>query len=89
MTLVRPLRPVAVAGGADTLQQDEVPVDAAPLNGGEPFRGYDGNVGAREEFWVLDVDGTRVVIVAFSLPATPEVEITQMRAIIDLIRIDR
>lgn len=42
-----------------------------------------------EEFWILDVDGNRLVIQANWSPDSPPQDITQMRAILDSIRIER
>jgi len=51
------------------------------------FHGY---TGPHEiaEFWILDVDGSRLVIQANWLPDSPAEDIAEMRAILDSIRID-
>ena len=43
-------------------EESELRSWAAPLNGGEPFSGYEAEAGMHEEFWIVDVDGTRLVI---------------------------
>lgn len=52
-----------------------------------PFHGYD-DPDRREEFWILDVDGTRLVIEATWAPGSPREVVTEMRAILDSIRIE-
>jgi hypothetical protein len=41
-----------------------------------------------EEFWILDVDGTRLMIQAKWFPESPPQDIAEMRAILDSIRIE-
>ena len=41
-----------------------------------------------EEFWILDVDGTRLVIETNHSPASPPEDVAEMRAILDSIRIE-
>jgi hypothetical protein len=53
--------------------------------GDNAFSGY--NLGGTEEFWILDVDGTRLVIEANWAPASPREDVAEMRAILDSIRI--
>ena len=53
----------------------------------EGFFGHTGP-GYTEEFWILDVEGTRLVIVAHSSPKAPAEDIAEMRAIIDSIQIE-
>ena len=60
---------------------------AAPLNGGEPFSGYEAEAGMHEEFWILEVDGTRLVIQMNWSEETSADDITEMRAIFDSIQI--
>jgi hypothetical protein len=59
----------------------------APNNDGEPFRGYD-QPGQTEEFWILDVDGTRLVLVKLDTPGSPAQDIAERDAIFDTIRIE-
>jgi hypothetical protein len=57
---------------------------------GEPlsyaFHGYS-HPGQVEEIWLLDVDGTRLMIEALSSPSSPESDITELRSILDSIDI--
>jgi hypothetical protein len=53
----------------------------------DAFYGYTGP-GYTEEFWILDVDGTRLMIAAERSPDSPSEDITEMRAILDSIRIE-
>ncbi|HJP65298.1 MAG TPA: hypothetical protein VKA30_03220 [Actinomycetota bacterium] len=59
----------------------------APLLGGA-FRGYNGGPGHAEEFWILDVDGIRLVIEANWSPVSPRGDMVEMRAILNSIRIE-
>ncbi len=56
----------------------------------DPTGGFFGHWGPgyTEEFWILDVEGTRLVIVAHITPDVAAEHIAKMRAIIDSIRID-
>jgi hypothetical protein len=58
----------------------------SPPNDGA-FNGYTGP-GYREEFWILDVKGTRLMIVAHRSVGAPREDITELRAILDSIRIE-
>jgi hypothetical protein len=60
-------------------------IDTEP---GDAFYGYNGEPGRTEEFWILDVDGTRLVIEANWSPASPREDVAEMRAILDSIRIE-
>ena len=51
------------------------------------FSGYTGP-GYREEFWILDVDGTRLMIVAHRSAGAPREDLPELRAILDSIRIE-
>ena len=51
------------------------------------FYGY-GGPGQVEEFWILDVDGTRLMIQAVWFPESPPQDIAEMRTILDSIRIE-
>ena len=55
---------------------------------GDAFYGYNGEPGRTEEFWILDVDGTRLVIEANWSPNSPRKDVAEMRAILDSIRIE-
>jgi hypothetical protein len=58
----------------------------SPLNGGA-FYGYEGP-GHTEEFLILDVDGTRLVLVRNTHPESPALDIAERDAIFDSIRIE-
>jgi hypothetical protein len=55
--------------------------------GDNTYRGYEGP-GDSEEFWILDVHGTRLVIVAGRSPGSPSQDLSEMQAILDSIRIE-
>ena len=55
---------------------------------GDAFYGYNGEPGRTEAFWILDVDGTRLMIEANWSPASPREDVAEMRAILDSIRIE-
>lgn len=61
------------------------PIDVAEGEGGA-FHGY--NSEPIEEFWILDVQGTRLVIEANWSPASLPTDIAEMRAILRSIRIE-
>jgi hypothetical protein len=44
--------------------------------------------GQTEEFWILDVEGTRVVLVSFDSPLSPAADIAERDAMFDSIRIE-
>jgi hypothetical protein len=54
---------------------------------GDAFYGYSGP-GDREEFWILDVEGARLVIVAGGSPGTPPEDLAELKDILDSIRIE-
>jgi len=60
-------------------------IDTEP---GDAFYGYNGEPGRTEEFWILDVDGTRLVIEANWSPASPRKDVAELRAILDSIQIE-
>ena len=60
-------------------------VDTEP---GDAFYGYNGEPGRTEEFWILDVEGTRLMIEANWSPDSPRKDVAEMRAILDSIRIE-
>jgi hypothetical protein len=55
--------------------------------GGYAFYGYTAP-GHTEELWILDVEGTRLVIAADRSPGSPGKDVAEMRAILDSIRIE-
>jgi hypothetical protein len=59
-------------------------IDTEP---GDAFYGYTGP-GYVEEFWILDVDGTRLMIAAEQSTGSPVEDVEEMRAILDSIRIE-
>ena len=61
-------------------------LDAANEDGAS-FGGYTGP-GYREEFWILDVEGTRLVIMAERSPGSPARDLAELQAILDSIRIE-
>ena len=54
---------------------------------GDAFYGYTGP-GYTEEFWILDIDGSRLVIAAERSPGSPPKDLGAQRAILDSIRIE-
>jgi hypothetical protein len=62
------------------------PIDAAEQ--GDAFYGYNAEPGRTEEFWILDVDGNRLMIEANWSPASPSEDVAEMRAILGSIRIE-
>lgn len=62
-------------------------VGAIDTEPGDAYYGYTGP-GYREEFWILDVDGTRLMIVAGRSPGSARKDIAEQRAILDSIRIE-
>jgi hypothetical protein len=54
---------------------------------GDAFYGYTGP-GYSEEFWILDVEGTRLMIAAEQSAGSPAEDVAQLRAILDSIRIE-
>jgi hypothetical protein len=59
----------------------------APNLGGS-FWGYNGNAGLVEDFWILDVDGTRLVLETGRAPESPPQDVIERDAIFDSIRIE-
>lgn len=55
--------------------------------GENAFYGYDAPR-YREEFWILDVDGTHLMIAAERSPGAPREDLAEQRAILDSIRIE-
>lgn len=62
----------------------------SPLHdrGTSPFYGYNGEPGRTEDFWILDVDGTRLVLSATYGPGSQDDDVDELAMIIDSIRID-
>jgi hypothetical protein len=54
---------------------------------GDAFYGYTGP-GYREEFWILDVEGIRLMIAAGRSPGSPPADLTELRSILNSIRIE-
>ena len=46
---------------------------------GDAFYGYNGEPGRTEDFWILDVDGTRLVIETNWSPASPREDVAELR----------
>jgi hypothetical protein len=63
-------------------------VAAIDTEEGDAFYGYNAEPGRTEEFWILDVDGTRLMIEANWSPASPRKDVAEMRAVLDSIRIE-
>ncbi|HJR46503.1 MAG TPA: hypothetical protein VJ927_12960 [Actinomycetota bacterium] len=57
-----------------------------PANWEEPFFGYT-RPGYTEEFWILDVEGTRLMIATGQTPDPPAQDLAELRDIVDSIRI--
>ena len=55
---------------------------------GEPFFGYNAEPGRYDEYWILDVDGTRLMISINSSPAMPPEGLAEAQAIIDSIEFE-
>jgi hypothetical protein len=54
---------------------------------GDAFYGYTGP-GYSEEFWILNVEGTRLMIAAERSPGSPSGDLAELRTILDSIRIE-
>lgn len=55
---------------------------------GDSFYGYNGEPGRTEDFWILDVDGTRLVIIKNTSPETPPQDQAELDAMFKSIRIE-
>ena len=66
----------------DTLQSWIDPMSGTALYG------YNEEPGRTEDFWILDVDGTRLVIETTSSPDTPAEDLAERDAIFDSTRIE-
>jgi len=62
-------------------------VAAIDIEPGDAYYGYTGR-GFREELWILDVEGTRLVIAAERSPGSARKDIAEQRAILDSIRFE-
>jgi hypothetical protein len=67
----------------ETLKSWVAAMDTTP---GDAFYGYSGP-GFTEEFWILDVDGTRLMIEMGRSPGSSREDLAEARAILDSIRI--
>jgi hypothetical protein len=63
-------------------------VAAVDTEEGDAFYGYNAEPSRTEEFWILDIEGTRLMIEANRSPASPRKDVAEMRAILDSIRIE-
>lgn len=54
----------------------------------DAFFGYNADPGGTEEFWILDVEGTRLMIAALVIPGQPAEALVERDAILDSIRIE-
>ena len=77
-----------VPGGEDLFVgcEDRLHSWIAPVNGG-PFGGYSGP-GQTEEFFILDVNGERLVLVKFDSPGSSPEDIAERDAMFDSIQIE-
>lgn len=62
----------------------------SPLHdgGASPFFGYNGEPGRTEDFWILDVDGTRLVLSVTSGPGSLDEDVVELDAILASLRIE-
>jgi len=60
-------------------------IDTEP---GDAFYGYNAEPGRTEDFWILDIEDTRLMIEANWSPNSPRKDLAEMRAILDSIRIE-
>jgi hypothetical protein len=54
---------------------------------GDAYYSYTGP-GYVEEFWILDVEGTRLMIASEQSPGSPQDDLAELQAILDSIRIE-
>ena len=90
LELTVPDLPVSGAGTFTRCDEGNLKSWVAAIDAGEPgdaFYGYTGP-GYREEFWILDVEGTRLMIAAGRSPGSPPADLAELRAILDSIRIE-
>ena len=62
------------------------PMDTAEK--GDAFYGYTGP-GFTEDFWILDVDGTRLMIASERSAGSPSKDLAEQAALLDSIRIEQ
>ena len=62
----------------------------SPLHDGgvNPYFGYNGEPGRTEDFWILDVDGTRLVLTTSWGPGSQAEDVAELDAILDSVRIE-
>ena len=68
-----------------TLKSWVAAIDTVP---GDAFYGYNSEPARTEQFWILDIEGTRLMIEANWSPNSPRKDVAEMRAILDSIRIE-
>jgi hypothetical protein len=52
------------------------------------FYGYNADPGTTEDYWILDVDGTRLVFITLEIPGSPAQDREELQAIFDSISIE-
>jgi hypothetical protein len=90
LELTVPNLPVSEDGTFTTCAEGNLKSWVAAIDAGEAgdaFYGYTGP-GYTEEFWILDVEGTRLMIAAEQSPGSPSKDVAELRAILDSIRIE-
>lgn len=90
LELTVPNLPVSDDGTFTTCAEGNLKSWVAAIDAGEAgdaFYGYTGP-GFTEEFWILDVEGTRLMISAGTSPGSPSEDLAELRAILDSIRIE-
>ena len=68
-----------------TLKSWVAAIDTEP---GDAFYGYNSEPGRTEQFWILDIEGTRLMIEANWSPNSLRKDVAEMRAILDSIQIE-
>jgi hypothetical protein len=63
-------------------------VGAVDTEPGDAFYGYNAEPGRTEDFWILDIEGTRLMIEANWSPDSPRKDVAEMRGLLDSIRIE-
>jgi hypothetical protein len=84
-----PVEPSAEGGRFTECTGGQLKSWVAPwdIDQGDGFYGYTGS-GYTEEFWILDVDGTRLMIAAERSPGSPPEDLQELNAILDSVRIE-
>jgi hypothetical protein len=84
-----PAEPSAEGGGFTECSGGNLKSWVAPWDttSGDAFYGYTGP-GYTEEFWILDVEGTRLMIAAERSAGSPEQDLEELLTILDSIRIE-